>query len=244
MFSSMSYKYKGNSIQDAFDVSISRNISQCSSDSNHIVSNGCGDLEPDPTMDGRSFYPITDDVLLPIDFVAWDRSMVMEESVFASQLKTTQQAFVLDGNSYAMNITDGETSGNSSVSTELFNNSVANDLEPHSVVFPNSGASPIPEDTSKWHPLSFEKSQLNSIDLRPFASLVSCHQSQNNQESSDDDLSMSAIISSHDRRFKPFHKEKWNQRYEDLVSFRRQTGHAAVPHTYPAHQQLARWIKR
>lgn len=45
-------------------------------------------------------------------------------------------------------------------------------------------------------------------------------------------------------RFKPFHEEKWSVRYRELQIFHRENGHAAVPHTYPKNQQLARWIKR
>jgi hypothetical protein len=45
-------------------------------------------------------------------------------------------------------------------------------------------------------------------------------------------------------RFKPFHEEKWSIRYRELQIFHREHGHAAVPHTYPKNQQLARWIKR
>jgi hypothetical protein len=45
-------------------------------------------------------------------------------------------------------------------------------------------------------------------------------------------------------RFKPFHEEKWYQRYQELCHFRREHGHSAVPHTYPPHPQLARWVKR
>jgi hypothetical protein len=45
-------------------------------------------------------------------------------------------------------------------------------------------------------------------------------------------------------RFKPFHEEKWTIRYKELLSFHQLHGHAAVPHTYPANPQLARWVKR
>jgi Helicase associated domain len=45
-------------------------------------------------------------------------------------------------------------------------------------------------------------------------------------------------------RFKPFHEEKWSLRYKELLDFFKQHGHAAVPHTYPANPQLARWVKR
>jgi Helicase associated domain len=45
-------------------------------------------------------------------------------------------------------------------------------------------------------------------------------------------------------RFKPFHDEKWDLRYKELLEFHRVNGHTAVPHTYPTNPQLARWVKR
>lgn len=45
-------------------------------------------------------------------------------------------------------------------------------------------------------------------------------------------------------RFKPFHEEKWSIRYRQLLEFHDEHGHAAVPHSYPKNQQLARWVKR
>ena len=46
-----------------------------------------------------------------------------------------------------------------------------------------------------------------------------------------------------EQRFKPFHDEKWKLRYKELLTFHRDNGHAAVPHTYPPNPQLARWVK-
>jgi len=46
------------------------------------------------------------------------------------------------------------------------------------------------------------------------------------------------------QRFKKFHEEKWTLRYNELLQFLKDHGHAAVPHTYPANPQLARWVKR
>lgn len=60
----------------------------------------------------------------------------------------------------------------------------------------------------------------------------------------DQKKSPDALASDHEPRFKPFHQEKWSVRYKELVHFHRENGHAAVPHTYPRNQQLARWIKR
>ena len=46
------------------------------------------------------------------------------------------------------------------------------------------------------------------------------------------------------QRFKPFHEEKWDQRLNELLHFRRQYGHTLVPHTFHPNPQLARWVKR
>jgi Helicase associated domain len=57
-------------------------------------------------------------------------------------------------------------------------------------------------------------------------------------------ISSPSSLSTQDHRFKPFHEEKWSVRYKELQMFHQEHGHAAVPHTYPRNQQLARWIKR
>lgn len=45
-------------------------------------------------------------------------------------------------------------------------------------------------------------------------------------------------------RFKPFHEEKWNFHYGELLNFRKENGHCLVPHTFPSKPHLARWVKR
>jgi hypothetical protein len=45
------------------------------------------------------------------------------------------------------------------------------------------------------------------------------------------------------QRLKEYHDEKWSIRFEELQHFARSNGHAAVPHTYPPHPVLARWVK-
>lgn len=49
---------------------------------------------------------------------------------------------------------------------------------------------------------------------------------------------------SQSHRFKPFHEEKWELRYKELLRFHSEFGHSAVPHTYHRNPQLARWVKR
>jgi hypothetical protein len=46
------------------------------------------------------------------------------------------------------------------------------------------------------------------------------------------------------QRCKTIHKERWHQRFEDLLQFKNEHGHAAVPHTYPPNPALANWVKR
>ncbi len=45
-------------------------------------------------------------------------------------------------------------------------------------------------------------------------------------------------------RFKPFHEEKWNFHYCELLNFKKEHGHCLVPHTFPSKPHLARWVKR
>uniref|UniRef100_A0A7S4NAE3 Helicase-associated domain-containing protein n=1 Tax=Odontella aurita TaxID=265563 RepID=A0A7S4NAE3_9STRA len=45
-------------------------------------------------------------------------------------------------------------------------------------------------------------------------------------------------------RFKPFHLEKWMDRFAELREFRARNGHCLIPHKFPANPQLARWCKR
>jgi hypothetical protein len=65
--------------------------------------------------------------------------------------------------------------------------------------------------------------------------------SKNDNDDDDDD---DDDDESGSNRFKPFHEEKWTLRYKELLEFHQLHGHAAVPHTYPANPQLARWVKR
>jgi hypothetical protein len=40
------------------------------------------------------------------------------------------------------------------------------------------------------------------------------------------------------------HDEQWNQRFEDLLKFRHQHGHALVQHKYSENLKLSQWVKR
>mmetsp|Transcript_8613 Transcript_8613/g.13276 ORF Transcript_8613/g.13276 Transcript_8613/m.13276 type:complete len:410 (-) Transcript_8613:132-1361(-) len=45
-------------------------------------------------------------------------------------------------------------------------------------------------------------------------------------------------------KFRPYQEEKWKERFEDLLAFRRENSHCLVPHTFPENPTLARWVKR
>jgi hypothetical protein len=45
-------------------------------------------------------------------------------------------------------------------------------------------------------------------------------------------------------RFRHYQYDQWNDRFQDLVDFKKRTGHCLVPHNYPLNQQLAQWVKR
>ncbi|CAJ1955993.1 unnamed protein product [Cylindrotheca closterium] len=45
-------------------------------------------------------------------------------------------------------------------------------------------------------------------------------------------------------RFRGYQTEAWEQRLEDLLSFREKEGHCSVPHSYRENPALARWVKR
>lgn len=80
------------------------------------------------------------------------------------------------------------------------------------------------------------------IDLRKTATMIA-HSFPVDQDFSIVSQHADAL-SAQDFRFKPFHEEKWTIRYKELLLYQQENGHAAVPHTYPRNQQLARWIKR
>mmetsp|Transcript_2659 Transcript_2659/g.3932 ORF Transcript_2659/g.3932 Transcript_2659/m.3932 type:complete len:367 (+) Transcript_2659:92-1192(+) len=45
-------------------------------------------------------------------------------------------------------------------------------------------------------------------------------------------------------KFRPYQAEKWQERFDELIEFRKQHKNCLVPHTYPANPELARWVKR
>lgn len=217
-------------------------------------------------IDGRNFYPVTDeDILSPIDISAsWEESSpdmeatAMLVSLFSSTLENNSQTNLVQGPP-GRHDTDGEISDNSSVSTDIFDGGYGN-LAPNAVFFSNTQVlhpqnqhkkssqqiqhhvSPLQPPSSRF-PEAVMQAAPNPMISRsavPFSAL-------GNDDDDDDEeevLSLSDLVSSQERRFKPFHEEKWSQRYEELLAFQQKHGHAGVPHTYPPNQQLARWIKR
>lgn len=45
-------------------------------------------------------------------------------------------------------------------------------------------------------------------------------------------------------RFRPYQAEQWEERFSDLLKYRKQHGHCCVPLSYPENPSLARWVKR
>ena len=78
----------------------------------------------------------------------------------------------------------------------------------------------------------------------PSVAAVSLDSSSSDHSVSSKSVVHSSESSADGQRFKPFHEEKWTHRYRELLEFRKEHGHSAVPHTYPKNPQLARWIKR
>lgn len=50
--------------------------------------------------------------------------------------------------------------------------------------------------------------------------------------------------SSSPNKFRPYQAEKWQERFDELIEFRKTNGNCLVPHTFPANPPLARWVKR
>jgi len=45
-------------------------------------------------------------------------------------------------------------------------------------------------------------------------------------------------------KFRPYQAERWQERFDELIIFRKEQGHCFVPHTYHFNAALARWVKR
>ena len=43
--------------------------------------------------------------------------------------------------------------------------------------------------------------------------------------------------------FRCYQKDQWNERYQELLLFRKEYGHLFVPHSYEPNQKLAQWVK-
>mmetsp|Transcript_30558 Transcript_30558/g.57243 ORF Transcript_30558/g.57243 Transcript_30558/m.57243 type:complete len:245 (-) Transcript_30558:489-1223(-) len=234
------------------------------SSSNHAASRQTADIATNPNffqLDGRNFHPVTqhemvDDFLTPIG-IEWDLPMSMgfleshatslAEAVSSSSREltaVTAAASFLRNN----NITDGESSDNSSVSTDIFEDDLEpTPIAPSSAVGFATAASMFAFDQLPGAICNLQNNvqqQQHAHQEHIFCNPGLVSTSADDTVVGDDDISLSMIASSQDHRFKPFHAEKWNARYKELLVFHKQHGHAAVPHSYPPNQQLARWIKR
>lgn len=67
-------------------------------------------------------------------------------------------------------------------------------------------------------------------------------QAQTSKDS--DDQSQYSDVDLNGQRFRPYQYEQWTEKFQDLISFRKEKGHCQVPHTYKENPALARWVKR
>eukprot|EP00539_Tryblionella_compressa_P007264 CAMPEP_0178774210 /NCGR_PEP_ID=MMETSP0744-20121128/23529_1 /TAXON_ID=913974 /ORGANISM="Nitzschia punctata, Strain CCMP561" /LENGTH=430 /DNA_ID=CAMNT_0020431089 /DNA_START=210 /DNA_END=1504 /DNA_ORIENTATION=- len=228
------------------------------SSSNHAASRQTADIATNPNffqLDGRNFHPVTqhemvDDFLTPIG-IEWDLPMSMgfleshatslAEAVSSSSREltaVTAAASFLRNN----NITDGESSDNSSVSTDIFEDDLEpTPIAPSSAVGFATAASMFAFDQLPGAICNLQNNvqqQQHAHQEHIFCNPGLVSTSADDTVVGDDDISLSMIASSQDHRFKPFHAEKWNARYKELLVFHKQHGHAAVPHSYPPTSSL------
>jgi hypothetical protein len=180
----------------------------------------------------RKFHPISEplveDLFRPIMGFEWDLQpvplpVITPEKSLPSSFQQFHQppASVISHSSN--NGSDAESLENASVCSDIF------DDDGHHVAFdamhpfPCSSGNNVVNTNTMVNDGVSGKSSFDNTDDEDFE----------DQYSQDDE-----------NRFKPFHEEKWSVRYMELVQFHREHGHAAVPHTYPPNQQLARWVKR
>jgi hypothetical protein len=45
-------------------------------------------------------------------------------------------------------------------------------------------------------------------------------------------------------KFRPYQADQWYERFQELLEFKRATGHCLVPHEFEPSQKLAQWVKR
>lgn len=73
-------------------------------------------------------------------------------------------------------------------------------------------------------PLLQEKSSISSL-LRPLT---------------DDDTSGEDFID----RFRPYQANQWNERYQELLDYKKKYGHCNVPYLWTGNNPLSQWVKR
>lgn len=205
-------------------------------------------------LDGRTFHPVSqhegmDDILTTAD-PEWDVHMELEPIPWASTQCPDQgmdESRISSTSSHKdTQVTDGESSVSSFVPSNIFNDaSIDNDTDTSPISFPDC-ISQYGRKTehSQWQ----HQKLLRQVTEPPLAHVASQTTVTNGDQRQSVfeycDQTLPTAVAGQDQRFKPFHEEKWNQRYKELLVFHSQHGHVAVPHTYPPNQQLARWIKR
>ncbi len=96
-----------------------------------------------------------------------------------------------------------------------------------------------PSDLSKQSVVDRLKKQTNKNNAISVPATTTKSKSPETSRPSSGSVSKEA-----ESRFKPFHEEKWNFHFNELLTFKKENGHCLVPHTFPAKPHLARWVKR
>jgi len=97
--------------------------------------------------------------------------------------------------------------------------------------------------------------KIESHDTSLFTSSNYCPIQSSEISSGEEDLSVRAPLkkrksisntgkTTNGTKFRPYQAEKWQERFDELINFRKDTDHCLVPHTYPTNPALARWVKR
>ena len=192
-------------------------------------------------LDGRSFHPVSqydvvDDVFASTD-PDWDVRMELDPIQWANPGMDASR-MTSDFSSKHTQVADGE----SSVSSNLLEDASVKDatgVPP--ILFPDCISQLVQNSgQSQWQHQTLQRQVSDAVASHRTTIVGDLQQTV----TSEYDQSSSSNVAGQDQRFKPFHEEKWNQRYKELLVFHSQHGHVGVPHTYPPNQQLARWIKR
>ncbi|CAJ1952785.1 unnamed protein product [Cylindrotheca closterium] len=108
----------------------------------------------------------------------------------------------------------------------------------------------MPIKTPDFLSPSFSNGEQQAEDAKPGYSesniLESSSASSEDDESSKNRKRSASVETwSPNIRFRPYQSQGWrDDRFEDLLAFRKANGHCFVPYDYPTNPSLARWVKR